>query len=68
MKAIDSLPNAQTNLEDWFNNLTVDELDALLVTLLTSLLIVIYLKQRHRREFAAAAAPNPAQLPVAPPQ
>lgn len=65
MRAIDSLPDAQTNLEDWFNNITVDELDALLVTLLTSLLIVIYVRQRHRQEFAAAA---PAPLPVVPPQ
>jgi len=65
VRAIDSLPDTKINLEDWFNNMTVDELDALLVTLLTSLLIVIYLRQRHRREFAAAA---PAQLPVVPPQ
>ena len=64
MKAIDSLPDAQTNLEEWFNNLTVDELDALLVTLLMSLLFVVYVRQRHRREFQAAAAAAP--LPVPP--
>lgn len=66
VKAIDSLPNAQTNLEDWFNNMTVDELDALLVTLLMSLLFIVYVRQRHRREFQAAAAAAP--FPVVPPQ
>ncbi len=63
VRAIDSLPEAQTNIEDWFNNMTVDELDALLVTLLVSLFFVIYLRQKHRLEVAAAAA----QLPVVPP-
>lgn len=64
MRVIDSLPEMQTNIKDWFNNMTVDELDALLVSLLLSLFFVIYLRQRHRLEVAAAAA---AQLPVVPP-
>lgn len=64
VRAIDSLPDAQTNIEEWWNNMTVDELDALLVTLLLSLFVVIYLRQRHRLEVAAAAAAAQAQAQV----
>uniref|UniRef100_A0A7I4C8R2 ERAD-associated E3 ubiquitin-protein ligase component HRD3A n=2 Tax=Physcomitrium patens TaxID=3218 RepID=A0A7I4C8R2_PHYPA len=68
VKVIDSLPDLQTNLEEWWNKMTVDELDALLVTLLMSLLFVVYVRQRHRQEYAAAAAAAAAPIPMVPPQ
>lgn len=47
--------------------MTVDELDASLVTLLLSLLTVLYLRQRHRQVVEAEVAPEPlAPEPLAP--
>lgn len=59
VKVIDSLPDAKSNLEIWFTSMTVDELDASLVTLLLSLLTVLYLRQRHRQVVEAEVAPEP---------
>lgn len=60
--AIDSLPEIGTNIKEWLNNIQVDVVDALLVTLFSSLLVVLYVRQRHRWEFAAALAPVPQLL------
>ena len=59
VKVIDTLPDVILNVEEWFNSISVDELDAGLLTLVLSLLTVLYIRQRHRGMVVPPVAPIP---------
>ncbi|KAL5218464.1 hypothetical protein ABZP36_019148 [Zizania latifolia] len=60
---IDSLPEVYPVVEEWVEDVLVDEGNATILTLLACLVTVLYLRERQRRQIAAA---NPQQPDGAP--
>lgn len=54
---IDSLPEVYPRLEEWVENVLMDEGNATILTLFVCLLTVLYLRDRQRRQHAAAVPP-----------
>ena len=70
MHFIDSLPEAYPKVEEWVENVLLEEGNATILTLFVCLITVLYLRERQRRLAVAAAvempAPNLADDHVAP--
>lgn len=65
---IDSLPEVYPKLEEWIDNVLLEEGNATILTLFVCLLTVLYLRERQRRHAVPAGVampPNPNEL-VAP--
>ncbi|CAA2974563.1 ERAD-associated E3 ubiquitin- ligase component HRD3A [Olea europaea subsp. europaea] len=58
---IDSLPDFYPKVEAWVENVIMEEGNATILTLFVCLLTVLYLRERHRRNGAAAAMVPPHQ-------
>lgn len=59
---IDSLPDLYPKVEEWVEDVILEEGNATILTLFACLLTVLYLRERQRRHAAAVGAE------VAPPQ
>ena len=52
---IDSLPKVYPKVEEWVENMIMEEGNATILTLFVCLLTVLYLRERQRRHVVAAA-------------
>lgn len=57
---IDSLPEAYPKVEEWVENVLLEEGNATILTLFVCLITVLYLRERQRRQAVAAAGDIPA--------
>ncbi|GMN51279.1 hypothetical protein TIFTF001_020428 [Ficus carica] len=57
---IDSLPDAYPKVEEWVENVLLEEGNATILTLFVCLITVLYLRERQRRHAVAAAGEMPA--------
>ncbi|MFQ6667840.1 hypothetical protein Gotur_033722 [Gossypium turneri] len=65
---IDSLPEVYPRVEEWVENVIMEEGNATILTLFVCLLTVLYLRERQRRHAIAAAGahePNEHVVPAA---
>ncbi|KAK3151100.1 hypothetical protein QOZ80_3AG0241710 [Eleusine coracana subsp. coracana] len=56
---IDSLPEIYPAVEEWVEDVLMDEGNATILTLFACLVTVLYLRERQRRQVAAANPPQP---------
>jgi len=54
---IDSLPQVYPRVQEWVEDVLMDEGNATILTLFVCLLTVLYLRDRQRRQHAAAMVP-----------
>ncbi|KAJ1297878.1 hypothetical protein BS78_01G411600 [Paspalum vaginatum] len=59
VRFIDSLPEIYPVVEEWVEDVLMDEGNATILTLFACLVTVLYLRERQRRQVAAAANPQP---------
>lgn len=59
VEIIDSLPQIYQRIENWVEDVLLDEGNATIITLFICLLTVLYLRDRHRRQVAAAVPQQP---------
>ncbi|CAN0902273.1 ERAD-associated E3 ubiquitin-protein ligase component HRD3A [Linum grandiflorum] len=63
VEMIDSLPEVFPKVEDWVENVIMEEGNATILTLFVCLLTVLYLRERQRRNVVAAAGAGDAAVP-----
>ena len=64
VRFIDSLPEIYPVVEEWVEDVLMDEGNATILTLFACLVTVLYLRERQRRQVAAANLQQPDGAPM----
>ena len=64
VRFIDSLPEIYPVVEEWVEDVLMDEGNATILTLFACLVTVLYLRERQRRQVAAANPQQPDGAPM----